>query len=264
MIKKLADITHVTDLGLSKKCQKLVSSYDPKDIVIAARQHKLTNFDGIGKIKATRITKELTTSGYIHHESIQSQRIRQLLIKARAIDRPSNTEEYESRVEFTAEQISFILDFLDDILTSRENKIITLRFGLSGEQPLTRSECDKECNVIQDRIRQIEDKALRKLRQPNRKRILQKILHGSPYPIPQPVEAKVKPTQDSSHDELTIEELDLSVRSYNCLTSRAGIKTVGQLRQLSQTDLLRIRNFGRKSLEEIFWKMKQLGITLEE
>ena len=50
--------------------------------------------------------------------------------------------------------------------------------------------------------------------------------------------------------EMTIEELDLSVRSYNCL-KRAGINTVEELTRKTEEDMMKVRNLGRKSLEEV-------------
>lgn len=62
--------------------------------------------------------------------------------------------------------------------------------------------------------------------------------------------------------EMTIEELDLSVRSYNCL-KRAGINTVLELTQKSKDDMMKVRNLGKKSLEEVQEKMGALGLTLK-
>lgn len=59
--------------------------------------------------------------------------------------------------------------------------------------------------------------------------------------------------------EMTIEELDLSVRSYNCL-KRAGINTVEELTQKTEEDMIKVRNLGRKSLEEVEFKLKELGL----
>lgn len=53
---------------------------------------------------------------------------------------------------------------------------------------------------------------------------------------------------------MKLEDLDFTVRTYNCLR-RAGIETVEQLQGLRMLDLLRIRNLGRRSLEEIEEKM---------
>jgi DNA-directed RNA polymerase subunit alpha len=62
--------------------------------------------------------------------------------------------------------------------------------------------------------------------------------------------------------EMSIEELDLSVRSYNCL-KRAGINTVQDLAGKTEEDMMKVRNLGRKSLEEVLKKMSDLGIALQ-
>ncbi|MBR0088356.1 MAG: DNA-directed RNA polymerase subunit alpha, partial [Clostridia bacterium] len=62
--------------------------------------------------------------------------------------------------------------------------------------------------------------------------------------------------------EMTIEELDLSVRSYNCL-KRAGINTVEDLTNKSEEDMMKVRNLGRKSLEEVINKLNGLGLYLK-
>lgn len=58
-----------------------------------------------------------------------------------------------------------------------------------------------------------------------------------------------------------IEELNLSVRSANCLQS-ADIRYVGELVQKTETDLLKTKNFGRKSLNEIKETLHNLGLEL--
>ncbi|SDJ70226.1 DNA-directed RNA polymerase subunit alpha [Salimicrobium halophilum] len=63
--------------------------------------------------------------------------------------------------------------------------------------------------------------------------------------------------------EMTIEELDLSVRSYNCL-KRAGINTVQELANKSEDDMMKVRNLGRKSLEEVKYKLNELGLGLRK
>lgn len=62
--------------------------------------------------------------------------------------------------------------------------------------------------------------------------------------------------------DTSIEELDLSVRSYNCL-KRQGVNTVGQLTECSENDLLNIRNFGAKSIEEVKDKLQGIGLSLK-
>ena len=61
--------------------------------------------------------------------------------------------------------------------------------------------------------------------------------------------------------EMSIDELELSVRSYNCL-KRAGINTVQELTNRTPEDMMKVRNLGRKSLEEVLAKLKELGLQL--
>ncbi|MDD6262020.1 MAG: DNA-directed RNA polymerase subunit alpha [Clostridiales bacterium] len=68
-------------------------------------------------------------------------------------------------------------------------------------------------------------------------------------------------SKNTAIDSMTIEELDLSVRSFNCL-KRANINTVGELINCSEEDMMRVRNLGRKSLEEVINKLSSLGLSL--
>jgi DNA-directed RNA polymerase subunit alpha len=63
--------------------------------------------------------------------------------------------------------------------------------------------------------------------------------------------------------EMTIEDLDLSVRSFNCL-KRASINTVAELAEKTEDDMMKVRNLGRKSLEEVKKKLHELGLSLKE
>ena len=60
-----------------------------------------------------------------------------------------------------------------------------------------------------------------------------------------------------------IEALDLTVRSFNCL-KREGIHSVGELISRSEADLMDIRNFGSKSIEEVKEKLRSLGLALKD
>ena len=79
--------------------------------------------------------------------------------------------------------------------------------------------------------------------------------------------AEVMKEADTESDdrilERTIEELDLSVRSYNCL-KRAGINTVHDLTEKSEAEMMKVRNLGRKSLEEVKLKLIDLGLGLKD
>ncbi|MCL6592426.1 MAG: DNA-directed RNA polymerase subunit alpha [Alicyclobacillus sp.] len=74
------------------------------------------------------------------------------------------------------------------------------------------------------------------------------------------------PREDTTADktlDMPIEELDLSVRSYNCL-KRAGINTVGELCSRTEEEMMKVRNLGRKSLEEVVEKLTALGLSLRQ
>ncbi len=77
------------------------------------------------------------------------------------------------------------------------------------------------------------------------------------------VEIMVQKEEDTKEKvlEMTIEELDLSVRSYNCL-KRAGINTVDELIQRTEEDMMKVRNLGKKSLEEVQNKLSELDLSL--
>ena len=68
-----------------------------------------------------------------------------------------------------------LLDVLNS-LTPREQKVIMLRYGIDDGHPRTLEEVGKEFNVTRERIRQIEAKALKKLRQPSRSKRLKDFL----------------------------------------------------------------------------------------
>ena len=83
-------------------------------------------------------------------------------------------ESIKSPTESTAQDIlkTQLLQVIET-LTPREQKVIRLRYGLDDNHARTLEEVGKEFNVTRERIRQIEAKALRKLRNPNRSKKLQ-------------------------------------------------------------------------------------------
>ena len=60
---------------------------------------------------------------------------------------------------------------------------------------------------------------------------------------------------------MPIENLNISVRSYNCL-KRYGISTVDELSEMTESQLTRVRNLGEENYNEIIQKLKDLGISL--
>ncbi len=73
----------------------------------------------------------------------------------------------------------------------------------------------------------------------------------------------VEQTSDRPDTKLsmTIDELDLSVRSYNCL-KRANINTVADLIGKTGEDMMKVRNMGKKSLDEVQKKLEMMGLSL--
>mgnify|MGYP003289678132 CR=1 FL=1 len=63
--------------------------------------------------------------------------------------------------------------------------------------------------------------------------------------------------------ETPIEELDLSVRAYNCL-KRDAIHTLQDLTSKSESEMMKIRNLGKKSLKEVIDKVKDMGLKFRE
>ena len=63
--------------------------------------------------------------------------------------------------------------------------------------------------------------------------------------------------------ETSIEDLDFSVRAYNCL-KRAGIHTLQDLVNKSESDMMKIRNIGKKSLKEVLDKIRDMGLVLRD
>lgn len=68
-----------------------------------------------------------------------------------------------------------------------------------------------------------------------------------------------KADKKTESEEKPIEELDLSVRSYNCL-KRAGISTVGELCNKTEEEMMKVRNLGKKSLKEVKEKLISLKL----
>lgn len=179
-------------------------------------------------------------------------------------------------------------------LSIREREVIKLR-GICG---LTHEETGKRLGVTRERIRQIEAKAIRKLRHPSRyKKLVYGDLHTS---IDEQMEKAYKEEKEKIIGNLTarynnklnddmanfalsivenvleskdipipndpldddISELDLSVRSYNCLV-RYGAKTIRDVANMTMDDFYRVRNLGRKSTDEIIKAMRiKYGIVI--
>ena len=63
--------------------------------------------------------------------------------------------------------------------------------------------------------------------------------------------------------ETSIDDLDFSVRAYNCL-KRANINTLGDLTEKTELEMMKIRNLGKKSLKEVIDKIKEMGLRFRD
>ena len=85
---------------------------------------------------------------------------------------------------------------------------------------------------------------------------------GQPAVAPiAPQEAEVEEAEVEDTPTMTIEELELSVRAYNCL-KRASINSMAELLKKSEHDLLNIKNFGKKSSDEVIERLHHFGLDL--
>lgn len=162
-------------------------------------------------------------------------------------------------------------------LTPREEKVINLRFGPEGTATKTLEEVGEQFAVTRERIREIESKALRKLRRPERAKILKKLLKPYAETIQEAVQEAIRQTEQQAGAQQVIQiadannpvqklivssavdkellakridELEISVRSYNCLKD-AAVQTVLDLVQRTEREMLAQRAFGKKTLYEL-------------
>ena len=70
-------------------------------------------------------------------------------------------------------------------------------------------------------------------------------------------------SQNGNVINMQIEDLELSVRAFNCL-KRAGINTVKELTDKTSDEMMKVRNLGKKSLDEVIAKLHELGLNLKQ
>ena len=195
--------------------------------------------------------------------------------------------------EKSYKEISENIDYiLDNTMTPRE--AMTIRMIFRGHAKL--EDIAATLGVTRERVRQIELKALRKLRHPSRtnaiftpfklseqikekteileqkNKELSELISKSLDHIDilskalKSVGAEITVTLDNPNAELAvllarkIEDIDFSVRASNCMR-RAGIETLKDLTERTENEMLNVRNLGRKAFDEIKEKMLGLGLT---
>lgn len=174
------------------------------------------------------------------------------------------------------------LNYALSSLSEHERTILAQRF----QNGLTLEQVGKEFNVTRERIRQIEAKALRKLRHPTYSNAIRKGLVAARGETKKRLEssyeseiqtailekkaelerinaAESEADLDLQAVQTPIDSLNLTVRPYNAL-ARVGISTVEELSGKTRKELMKIRNLGITSLNEIIEKLGQKGIQLKE
>jgi len=162
-----------------------------------------------------------------------------------------------------------------ETLTPREERVLYLRFGLDGKEPHTLEKIGLKLGVIRERVRQIEAKALRKLRHPSRSEYLRLLLFNTPinYDSCNFIVKKIKENSldwiiDSGDTEklfqillMPMSRFEFSARTTNCLRN-AQITCVGDLIQKDEKELMVSNFFGRKSINEIKEVLKEANLRL--
>ena len=143
-------------------------------------------FENINKAKkvqrdlAQKLSREPTEKELATALGVSEEKVRKLLdlsLEPTSLETPVGDEEDSSLGDFISDDNTIsptqftdneaLKDEMDEALKRldpREEQVIRMRFGLDGQNPQTLEEVGKEFNVTRERIRQIEAKALRKLR----------------------------------------------------------------------------------------------------
>lgn len=157
--------------------------------------------------------------------------------------------------------ITIYPDFFEIYLTTREFYVLKKRTQLKSNGELhTLKEISIELNITQERVRQLLKSAIKKLGTNIDSFIAQ--LERTKQRLSF-LEDKILGNDWNPAKSITLEELGLSVRSYNWL-KRANINNLSDLLEFTPVDLMNIRNFGRKSAEEVLDKLEAMGYSLKK
>lgn len=146
----------------------------------------------VSRLLLQELGREPTIKEISERMEITEEKVREILKTAQepvSLETPIGKEEDSHLGDFIEDKDSpappkiatytLLKEQLDDVLTTltyREKRVLELRFGIAGGHPHTLEEVGKEFGVTRERIRQIEAKALRKLRHPSRSKKLKDYL----------------------------------------------------------------------------------------
>ncbi len=195
-----------------------------------------------------------------------------------AINDEKSVKEVESNIDY----------ILCNLMEAREANVLRMRF----KGKLSLDEVAKILDLTRERVRQIEARALRKMRHPSRAKAI-----FAPYRLSQEIKERtevldkknlelarlitkcldqidtlskaldgvgIKVSTEKPNTYVTtlarnINEFEFSVRAYNCM-KRAGINTIGDLTEKTEEEMRQVRNLGRLGLQEIKDKLTSLGL----
>lgn len=192
-------------------------------------------------------------------------------------------KEYFNTESISDEQAEAIKRAISKALDEREAEVVTCRFGLDGNEPMTLDTVGSHLNVTRERVRQIEIGALKKLKNGSIPALfkapkdinksvkqlgdeLEELYRTPEFKRAQEIVSELETLENlpfrytcpykARHTDL--DELRLSARAYNCLR-RAGINTTYDIVNLPKGDWLKVRCLGHKTLREVVEKMHELG-----
>lgn len=182
----------------------------------------------------------------------------------------------EIPVELTAD-IKAGIEYALGTLEYRDREILRLRF----QEQISRAAIGEKLDITQDRVRQLEQRVIQRLREPYRlnymkygvagyvrKACTEEYQKGYRLGYEKGYEncaadmenGVTREGYDVSVLHMPIDSMDLDVRPYNCLL-RAGCQTVGDCVRMDYDKIRRIRNLGIKSARQIAQALQQMEIT---
>jgi len=220
----------------SEKLEENLKTLDPHEIDMIKQRYGL--IDG----------KPKTLEDLVKQLNITRDKIRHIEAKAlRKLRHPTKTAQFRPIEISELKENEYVSDEEKAALTDLENDIWNSDLIFKNHS-VDNSDFDKDKFNI---IRSIKEKIN------IRKEEAQKAM------IPKKEIVQEKAIIPENFENINITRMNFSVRSYNCLT-RIGINTLEELSKLSIEDLFKVRNLGKKSMDEIISKLEEYGIKLAE
>ena len=177
--------------------QSIARAIDDQARTIRIPVHMVETINKVGRVSRQllqELGREPTTEEIAERMEVSVERINEIQKIAQepvSLEKPVGEEEDSKMIDFIEDndtpspaalsESKLLKRRLDEVLatlTPRENEVIRRRYGLDDGKPKTLEEVGREFNVTRERIRQIEAKALRKLRHPGRAKKLKDFVDG--------------------------------------------------------------------------------------